>query len=57
MSLMSWIRRNLGLFRRTIIVRGMTHDLYKEMENMWKELDREGYDVILIPEDLTVEIL
>jgi len=58
MTLMRWIRNNLGLFRRVIVLRGVTKEMWTEegLDKMCKELDEEGYDVIVVPEGVDVEV-
>ncbi len=58
MSLMSWIRRNIGIFRKTIILTGIDKELFIEegFDRMVSELVDEGYDVIVVPDGVHVEV-
>ncbi len=58
MSLMSWIRRNIGIFRKTIILTGIDKGLFieEEFDRIVSELADEGYDVIVVPDGVHVEV-
>jgi len=58
MSLMSWIRRNVGIFRKIIVLKGIDRDVFVEegFDKMVSELVDEGYDIIVVPDGVHVEV-
>jgi len=57
MTLLSWIRNKIGIFRKIIVIEGLDYETYKDSEEMIDNLKKEGYDVIILPEDVNVWIL